>query len=129
MRFRNLLTKTKTILVKSLIIPILEYPSIPNCVASTYQKRKMQTTLNKALRFIHVNEPEQLNLEELHEKYNITPLNRSTFAKAQKTWETIRNIESEKYEELINQRNNTHTWFPKSSTIIGNMPPPAIITR
>ncbi len=53
-------------------------------MASLTQKRKMQTVLNKALRFIHCNEQDQLNTEELHIKYNIAPLNISNYYKAQK---------------------------------------------
>ncbi len=40
-RFSNLSPKTKTILVKTLLIPVMTYPSIPICTASQTQKRKM----------------------------------------------------------------------------------------
>jgi len=128
-RFNNLTPKLKTTLVKTLLIPVLEYPTIPICMASLSQKRKLQSVLNKAVRFIHCNEDEQLNTEQLHIKYNITPLNISTHYKAQKTWETIRISENAQYEELISGRNNKHSWFPKSSTIITLEEPQAIITR
>ena len=85
----------------------------------------MQTILNKAVRFIHCNEEEQLNTKQLHIKYSITPLNISNHYKAQKTWETIKISENAQYEVLVTERNNTHTWFPKSSTIITQ----AIITQ
>ena len=89
----------------------------------------MQTILNKAVRFIHCNEEEQLNTKQLHIKYNITPLNISNYYKAQKTWETIRISENAHYEVLVTERNNSHTWFPKSSTIITMEEPLAIITQ
>ena len=92
-------------------------------------KKKLQSVLNKAVRFIHCNEEEQLNTEQLHIKYNITPLNISSYYKAQKTWETIRIRENAQYEELMTERYNTHTWFPKSSTIIDMEEPEALITR
>ncbi len=67
-RFNKLTPKIKTILAKTLLIPVMEYPSIPICMASIPQKRKMQSILNKALRFIHCNEQDQSNSEELHIK-------------------------------------------------------------
>ena len=89
----------------------------------------MQIVLNKATRFIHCNEETQMNTEQLHIKYNITPLNISSHQRAHKTWETIRSSESAQYEELITERNKIHSWFPKSSTIIHLEEPEAIITR
>ena len=74
----------KATLVKTLLVPVLEYPTIPICMASQTQKRKLQTILNKAVRFIHCNEVEQLKTEQLHIKYNITPLNISCHYKAKK---------------------------------------------
>ncbi len=128
-RFRNLTPKMKSILVKTLLVPVLEYPPIPICMASNTQKRKMQIILNKAVRFIHCNESEELNTMELHQKYNITPLNISTYYKAQRIWATIQASEPEQYEMLVTPRPNTHTWFPKSSDIVSLEPPQAIITR
>ncbi len=82
-------------------MPVLEYPSIPLCMASIAQKRNMQTILNKTVRFIHCNEREQLITEELHAKCNnITPSNTSNHLKAQNIWETIKISEPEQYEEL-----------------------------
>ncbi len=95
----------------------------------THPPKKMQTILNKAVRFIHCNEDEQLNTEQLHLKYDITPLNISNYNKALKTWETIRTSEFEKYEELTLNRDKSHTWFPKCSNIVNMATPQAIITN
>ncbi len=127
-RFSNLTPKIKTTLVKTLLIPVMTYPPIPLCMASPTQKRRMQIVLNKALRFIHCNEDEQLNTSELHIKYNITPLNICNYNKAVNIWETIKISENEQYEELTGLRNKIHTWFPKSSEIIRMEIPQAIIT-
>ncbi len=97
-------------------------------MASKTQKRKMQTVLNKALRFINCNEQEQLLTNDLHMKYNTTPLNILNFKKTQEIGKTIKISEPEQYEELIRPYNNTHSWFPGSSTIIEMEPPIAIIT-
>ncbi len=64
-RFSNLSPKVKTILVKTLLIPVMTYQSIPICKASQTKKRKMQTLLNKALRFIHCYQQEPLTAFEL----------------------------------------------------------------
>ncbi len=45
-RFSSLSAKMKTTLIKTLLIPVMEYPPIPLCMASRSQKRKMQTVLN-----------------------------------------------------------------------------------
>lgn len=127
-RVSNLTPKIKTTLVKTLLIPVMTYPSIPICTASQTQKRKMQSVLNKALRFIHCNEQERLTASELHIKYNIAPLSIVNYHKAQNTWETIKISENLQFEELVTPHNNTHTWFPKSSNIIRMATPQAIIT-
>lgn len=80
-------------------------------MASLTQKRKIQTVLNKAVRFIHCNEEEQQNIEQLHQRYNIIPLNIFNHQKALKTWKTIRLTENTLYEELVAERNYSHTWF------------------
>ncbi len=127
-RFSGLNPRVKTTLVKTLLIPVITYPSIPLCMASKTQKRKMQTILNKAVRFIHCNEQEQLSTINLHIKYGITPLNIINYQKAQNTWETIKLYENEQYNTLITPHDNIHSWFPKSSKIITMEPPSAIIT-
>ncbi len=40
-RFSKLTPKRKTILVKALLIPVMEYPPVPICMASKTQKSKM----------------------------------------------------------------------------------------
>lgn len=79
----------------------------------------MQTVINFALRFIHCNEQDLLNTEELHTKFNITPLSTSNHYKAQRVWETIKLNENELYDKLSASRNYTPNWFPESSSIIG----------
>ncbi len=89
-RFRNLSPKMKATLIKTLLIPVLEYPLISIFVASQTQKRNMQIVLNKAIRFIHCNEREELNTKDLHIKYNITPSNISIFHSSKQIWEIIK---------------------------------------
>ncbi len=95
-------------------------------MASRTQEKKNADNTNKAVRFIHGNKQEQLNTEQLHKKYGITPLNISIFQRAKQFWETIRISENEQYTKLITP--HTHTWFPKSSNIIEMESPQALIT-
>ncbi len=132
-RFTNLTPKIKATLVKTLLIPILEYPPIPICAASITQKRKLQTVVNKAVRFIEKTTYEEnielLASEALHHKHNITPLNISTHTKARKIWETIQSTEPDIYMNLLRTHDNEHSWFPKASRIINSPMPEAIYTR
>ncbi len=108
-RFKNLIPKIKTILVKTLLIPVLEYLPIPLCSISKSQKINLQTVLNKSLKFINSNETERLTVEELHKKINILPLNLSINYKAAQIWENIHIIQQELYNTLITPHQNTHT--------------------
>ncbi len=73
-RFRNLSPKVKTTLVKTLLIPILEYSPIPICLATLQQKINLLRVLNKELKFINCNEEKANTVEQLHSKFNISPL-------------------------------------------------------
>ncbi len=50
-------------------------------------------------------------------------------SRAKKTWEAIRAMEPEHYNSLITNYNREHKWFPKTSKIINQNAPDAIITR
>ena len=90
----------------------MEDPSILMCTGSKTQNKKIQTVINKALKFINCNECYELNTQELHIKCNITPLNLANYYKTQKKWKIIKKTyESEKYDELVTPYNNTHKWF------------------
>lgn len=128
-RFRQLTPRLKTTLVKTLLIPVLEYPPIPLCSLSKTQKLKIQRVLNKAIRFIHCNEREILTLEELHHKYNITPFNISIHNKSTKIWERIRQINQDQHNNLTRPIHSTHKWFPRSSDIITAQFPTPIYTN
>ncbi len=116
-RFIKLTPKLKLILVKSLLLPILEYPVIPLCTALLTQKRKHQVILNKALRFVNYNKDDRpLTANDLHLNYNTKPYNMAIHSKAKKIWETIRLTEPEHYNKLIHHFPTSHIWFPKMLT-------------
>ncbi len=57
-RFNLLTSKIKATHIKTSLIPVLEYPPIPQCFLSKTQKINIQKILNKGLRFINSNDPE-----------------------------------------------------------------------
>ncbi len=122
-RFKNLTTQLKTTIIKTLLIPVIEYPPVPQCSISKTQTIHFQKVLNRGLRFIHRNEAENQNIEQLNHKYQIMPINLSVRNKAYKTWERVKYIEDNEYEELVRERESTHNWCPKTTSII-NLPPP-----
>lgn len=126
-RFANLTTKLKTTLVKTLILPVLEYPPIPQCSLSQSQKKETQRVQNKAIRFINHNEDRQ-TMEQLHRKYNLTPLNVSIHNKAIKTWHLMEYTQRNTFDRLKQQQQRSHKWFPKTTDIINNPQPNPIIT-
>ncbi len=86
----------------------------------------MQTVVRKALKFINYNEA---TVEQLHMKYTITPLNISIDKRAKNIWEAVRATEPKHYNNLTINYDGEHKWFPKTSKIINQDTPEAIITR
>ena len=127
-RFSQLTPKLKATLVKTLLIPVLEYPPIPLCSLSKTQKINMQVILNKGINFINCNNQEFLSIKETHEMHNIKPFNLSTYKKSLKIWETIKHTNEQQYDDLIAPRPNKHNWFPKSSNILTAPPPLPLYT-
>ena len=71
-RFRHAPPKIKLILYKTLIRPLIEYPSIILPTASDYQKNKLQIVQNKALRFIYnIHWSDFVTNEQLHNRAKI----------------------------------------------------------
>ena len=117
------------LVIKTLLVPILEYPPIPLCSASKSQKLKLQTVQNKALRFINYNDEERIEtVKELHEKYNFLPINISLNKKARKIYETLRRTDVETYNNVTRPIEGTHNWFPKTSRIITEPTPNPLYT-
>ncbi len=127
-RFDLLTPKIKTTLLKTLLIPVLEYPPIPLCSLSKSQKINILKLFNKGLRFINSNDPEILTIKETHVKYNITPFNVSIHNKAIKIWQTVQFTQEDQYNELVTPRNTQHNWFPKASNVLHAPPPEPIYT-
>ena len=128
-RFRKMSTKTRLHLYKALVRPMLEYPVVPICLAKKTSIQKLQRTQNIAIRKAakeglirtHTN-------ERLHNMLKIEPINTRLYNQAASTWARL-----EKYEPnlilLTNQlRENQeweHLWWPTLSKYIANGPPPS----
>ena len=75
-RFKEAPSKIKITLVKALIIPLLEYPSITLRNVSLQNKRKLQAIQNKALRFVfNIKLSDKKRVTEMHNEANMEPLN------------------------------------------------------
>ena len=94
-RFLKLQAKTKNRLYKSLIRSQMEYSNMPQCVMATKKKKKKKKKLElqrfqngTSRKFVHLQEcGQQIDIEELHQEYNIEPVNKRMFRRAERTWE------------------------------------------
>ena len=92
--------KTKLHLYIALVRPILEYPVIPNAIASRTNMLKMQRVQNKNLRNIsRYTDNSDKNAEELHDSYNMEPLNIRFYRAANKLWSKL----EQKEQQLCNR--------------------------
>ena len=123
-RFKTASSRTKLHLAKALILPHLCYPPSPLYAMKKTKTQKMQSLLNKTLRWINGDVPPYTTtIEDLHNKYKMTPLNVKIFHQNEKVWERIHQLYPAWYNELTNNRVGTHSWWP-SSCITYNTPPP-----
>lgn len=113
-RFKNLNPRLKLHLYKALILPIIDYPPIPYNTIKPTNWKSLQALQNKALRWINGDAPPyNTTVEQLHEIYNLKPLNIRNFRLAYNAWEKIRAEfpeETEVYETTEYAR--THAWWP-----------------
>ena len=72
----------------------MEYPVIPNALASKSQMRKMQVVQNRNIRFIRKNtELENNSIKETHDQLQLEPINIRLFNAAEKLWGTFQTKE------------------------------------
>ena len=67
------------------------------CVMAASKKSQLQNFQNGIIRrFIHRQQQgQQINIEKLHQEYNIEPVNTRMFRRAEKTWEKFTTKEPE----------------------------------
>ena len=115
-------------LVKTLILPILDYPPIPTHTLSKTQISKLQKVQNRALRFA-TNEryPYTMNTVEIHTLTKTEPINIRLFKRAQKIWKRLDDLEHPAYISLKEKQENINRYnrcFPSSLTQMNNEPQP-----
>ena len=115
-RFAKLSVKTKLYLYKSLIRPIVEYPTIPNALASKKQISNIQKIQNKNLRLIVKNDPDlrYQTMEDIHNRLQLEPINIRFSIRLQKLWDKF----AIKEQRIYNQSIEDHNWWKRSASKI-----------
>ena len=130
-RFKKLKTETRIRLFKTLIRPILEYPPVPTCVTSRTSHVQLQRVQNVALRAAAKERPSDRRStnEELHNKYQLETINVRLHNQAQKVWNRLESINPEwtnNTQQIIDQTERDHTWWPSVCRFLGRNPPEPI---
>lgn len=137
-RFSKFTSKTKVHLYKTMVRPHLDYAPTLNNVFSKTNMTKLQVIQNKALRWINNDQPPyHTTIEQLHEVYNLSPINVRTFNQAYKVWDKVRIEMPQKVEEWEGEEGRgTHAWWPLAllnqhatppqPRFIGSQPPPPV---
>ena len=126
-RFNNTSPKVKLHLLKALILPHLTYPPTPLYATAKSNIVKLQELVNRALRWVEGDRfPFNYTAKQLHQKYKLSPLNIKLFERNQKLWENIETLYPEKFQQLCDDRQSRHSWWP-TSLIRPNTPIPVPI--
>ena len=100
-RFKTAPPKIKLILYKTLIRPLIEYPSLPLALSNKTQIRKLQKIQNAALRFVNgTSLKDKISMSSLHKKFKIDAFNVRTYKLAKKCLNTILNTYSSNTDSL-----------------------------
>lgn len=126
--------KIKLRLCKTLIRPILEYPPIHLNTISKSSWYKLQGVQNKAILWVKgIRWPNPRPLvRELHQTYDLEPINIRIYRMAEKKWNRLEYTEDENYTKLVEIHNNTegeHRWWPRSLLRTREPPPDPIYSR
>lgn len=115
-RFSHMTPKTKLHLYKALVAPHLFYPPVPLNSISQTNKQKLQAIQNRALRWVNGDTPPyHTTCEDLHEKYNIKPVNVKCFEASYKIWGKLRDLQEEEVNRILAENTGEHhSWWPKA---------------
>ena len=116
-RFYHLSPKLQIRLYATLVRLIMEYPLIPNALASKSLTLNMQRVQNRALRnAVRDTDDRNKTTEELHNQFQMEMLNVRLHNRLIKTWNKIQELNEELYDqtELANNNNiRDHNWWPR----------------
>ena len=125
--------RSKLILVKTLIIPILTYPVTPLNTASAHGMVSLQKVLNRGLRFVYNTKWQDMTTSRsLHLRAKIFPINITIHNRAMQVWNKIGNgiaADIETFRTITSlDYNKPNSWFPSSYTRAQKAEPPPIYT-
>ena len=132
-RFWHFSEKIKLYLIKTMILPILDYSPVPTHMASRTKMLQLQRVQNKALRFVTSQRyPYTENTEAQHHRLQVQPVSTKLREAARKIWEKLNRQEDSNYihiKELDRSTNMEHPWFPRSIKSLREEPPVHHFTR
>ena len=131
-RFHKLHPKLQVRLYTTLVRPVIEYPPVPNALASRSLTLQMQRVQNRALRnAVNDTDDRDKTIEQLHALFGIDALNVRLHHRMSKTWHKIQEIDEALYDatELANNDNTRdHNWWPKVGRVYVFDPPEPLYT-
>ena len=131
-RFYKLKPNLQVHLYTTLIRPIMEYPPIPNALASNSLKLKMQRIQNSALcNAVRGTEDSHMTVVQLHEKFGLETMNVRLYNRMTKTWNKIQDLNEDLYnitEEANNEGIRDHNWWPRVGRAYVADPPEPMYT-
>ena len=132
-RFYQVSPQLQIRLYTTLIRLIMEYPPIPNALASKSLTLQMQRVQNRALHnAVRNTEDRYKTVEELHNLFQIEPLNIRLYNRLQKTWNKIQELDVELCDQTEVANNNNirdHSWWPRVGHAYVQDPPDPMYTH
>ena len=131
-QFYKLNPKLQVRLYTTLVCPIMEYPPIPNALASRSLTLQMQRVQNKALRYAVIDTDDRdKNIEQLHNLFGIDTLNVRLHFRMTKTWNKIQEIDEALYDATVHANNDNarnHNCWPRVGRAYVSDPPEPLYT-
>ena len=126
-RFWHFTEQLKLYLVKTKLLPILDYSPIPTHTASRTKMLELQRIQNKALRYVTGQRyPYTESTEAQHHRLNVKPISTRNREAAHKIWKKLHTQEDPNYRHIKECDENTdmdHSWFPRSLKSLREPPP------
>ena len=131
-RFNKLNPKLQVRLYTTMVRPIMEYPPIPNALASKSLTLKMQRVQNRALWYaVKGTDDRHKTIEQLHEMFEIDAWNVHLYNRLMKTWHKIQDINEDLYDtpaESNNEDTRDRYWWPRVGRAYAGDPPEPMYT-
>ena len=133
-RFRSLNIKTKLHLYKAYVRSTLEYPAPLLSLTSKTNKLQLQRIQNYCIKDITKTNPEDrdLNIRQLHEKYEMEALNIRLHNRTKKCWDKLSEIQPDLCNtslELNELPFGEHSWWPRLGKYISMEDPEPIYVK